>query len=209
MTTIDLGRWYGQARVRIADLVSDEVGAVAVPATPRWDVHDVVAHLAGVPEDARTGNMAGVTTDPWTAAQVERGRGRTVTELLAAWAADSPMMEAFLSSPAGSSASSAIIDVHTHECDLRSALGLPLMLPDDVLAWADEVLRAGFAGAVDRAGLPAVAVVASPIEVFRSRLGRRTRDEVLALDWSADPEPYLEHWFVFGVADVSLGEVVG
>jgi len=205
---VDLGVMYRSARLRIAELVSDEVGDVPVSATPLWNVHDVIAHVTGVVDDAVSGNMAGVTSDPWTAAQVERGRGRSIAEMLAGWLDSAPMVESVLSSPEGASRAAAVFDLHTHECDLLTALGRPIAVPADVLAWIDRQFRSGFADAVAAAGLAPVMVEASPIEVFRSRLGRRTRDEVCAYDWSADPDPYLCHWFVFGVAEQSLCERV-
>jgi hypothetical protein len=205
---VDLGAMYRSARLRITDLVSDSVGHVRVAATPLWDVHDVIAHVTGVADDAVSGNMAGVTTDPWTAAQVERGRGRSIAEMLARWHDHGPMVEMVLSSPDGARSAAAVIDLHTHECDLLTALGRPITVPTDVLAWLDDRLRAGFTDAVTAAGLESVSVDAPPIEVFRSRLGRRTLDEVRAYGWSADPEPYLAHWFVFGVAEHPLGERV-
>ena len=204
--SLDLGAMYRSARLRIGALVDDDVATVAVPATPLWDVHEVVAHLAGVAEDAVTGNLDGVTTDPWTAAQVERGRGRTIAELVARWNEHGPFVEAFLSSPDGASASRAVIDVHTHECDLLGALGRLVELPEDAVAWIGGALRDDFASAIAAAGLPPVTVDADDLEVLRSRLGRRTGDEVRAYGWSADPGPYLDHWFVFGVAERSLGE---
>lgn len=197
---------YRAARVRIGALVSDEIGAVPVPATPLWTVHDVVAHLAGVTEDVRTGNMEGVTTDPWTAAQVERGRSKTVAQLLAMWDEYAFLIEGFLSSPDGASAFRAVLDIHTHEADLLNALDRPIDLPDEFLTWMTPLLRDGFAEQVAAAGLPAVGVDASDLQWFRGRLGRRTADEVCGYGWSADPAPYLDHWFVFGRAERSLGE---
>jgi len=47
----------------------------------------------------------------------------------------------------------------------------------------------GFDEAVADAGLPPVTVHASPFEVFRGRLGRRTPAEVEGDSWSADPAP--------------------
>lgn len=204
----DLGSMYRDARRRIADLVDDEMAGLPVAATPAWDVHDVIAHLAGIAEDAVTGNMEGVTTDPWTAAQVERAKGRPIADLLAQWDQHAPAVESVLSSPQGASFGAAVIDIHTHECDLLTALGRPISVPADTLAWLGTVLRSGFASAVATAGLPPVEVTADDVEVFRGRLGRRTREEVLAYGWSVDPEPYLDHWFVFGVADQPLGERV-
>lgn len=206
---VHLGEMYRSARLRITDLVSDVIGDVRVAATPMWDVHDVIAHLSGVADDAVSGNMDGVTTDPWTAAQVERGRGRSIAEMLARWQDHGPMVEGFLSGPNGGRSSAAVIDIHTHECDLLTALDRPISVPVDVLGWLGESLREGFATQIASAGRPPVTVAVSDIELFRSRLGRRTLDEVRAYDWSADPEPYLDHWFVFGVADQGLGERVG
>ena len=126
--------------------------------------------------------------------------------MTAGWVEKAPLFEGFLSSPEGMSSARAVIDLHTHECDLRTALGLPLMMPSDALAWIAEYMRSGFDEVVADAGLPPVTVGAAPIEVVRSRLGRRTVDEVSAYVWSAAPEPYLDLWFVFGRAEQSLGE---
>ncbi|MEI6402554.1 MAG: maleylpyruvate isomerase N-terminal domain-containing protein [Actinomycetota bacterium] len=202
----DLGEMYRAARMRISAFVSDEIGAVPVPAAPLWDVHDVVAHLAGVTEDVHTGNMEGVTTDPWTAAQVERGRTKTVADLVAMWDEYAPRVEWFLSTPDGASAYRAVLDVHTHEADLLNALGRPIDLPAGFLTWMTPLLRDSFDEAVAQAGLPAPTVNASNLQWFRGRLGRRTADEVRAYGWSADPDAYLDHWFIFGRAERSLGE---
>lgn len=202
-----LGEWYRASRERITAMVDDEVGSLPVPATPEWDVHDVIAHLAGITEDARTGNMAGVTTDAWTAAQVSRGRSRTVAELLDQWAADAPAVEWFLSTPEGEATSwRAVLDIHTHEADLLNALGRPVDLPADVLAWVSGLLRDSFEQAVADAGLDPVDVLADDLDVFRGRLGRRTAGEVRAYLAADDTDPYLDHWFVFGRAERSLGE---
>lgn len=204
--SIDLGAAYGAGRRRIAALVSDAVGTTPVPATPGWDVHDVVAHVSGVAADGTSGNMAGAPGEAWTAAQVDRNRGRSIADMLAEWETTGALMEAYLSSPSGAMAAAAVLDLHTHEADLRHALGHPLAVPADVLAWAGEMMRSGFADQVAAAGLPAVTVQTSDVEWFRGRLGRRTVDEVCAYEWSRPPEPYLDQWFVFGRAVTSLGE---
>jgi uncharacterized protein (TIGR03083 family) len=204
--SIDLGKAYGAARQRICALVSDDVAGVAVPATPEWNVHDVVAHVVGVAEDAATGNMAGAPGDEWTAAQVERGTSKTLTEMLAQWDLHGPIVESFLSSPAGESAAAALFDIHTHEADLRNALGLPAEMPAEMITWLGAAMRDGLAAAVAEAGLRPVDVGASDFELFRARLGRRTVDEVCAYPWSADPAPYLDPFFIFGRAARSLGE---
>jgi uncharacterized protein (TIGR03083 family) len=202
---IDLGESYRAARLRVADLVNDDIADQPVPATPGWNVHDVVSHLYGVLTDVSTGNLDGVTTDPWTAAQVERCRDKTVSQVIGEWAGVAPGFETFLSSPAGSAASAAVMDVHCHETDLRAALGLAPALPDDVLAWAGHSMRSAFHAQVAAAGLPEVSLDASDFELFRGRLGRRTSAEVAAFGWSADPAPYLDTFFIFGPTDHPIG----
>lgn len=206
--TIDLGALYRGARERITTLVagSDVDPEVAVPATPEWNLHDVIAHLSGIAADASSGNMEGAPGETWTAAQVLRGVGRTVAEMLADWQQNAPMIESFLSSPAGESVGNAVMDIHTHEADLRHALGLPVAVPAEFLEWAGTSLRRGFAEQVATGGLPPVAVTASDFEWLRGRLGRRTEAEVSAYGWSADPAPYLDSFFVFGRASTSLRE---
>ena len=174
--TLDLGAAYREARLRIAALVSDEIGDLPVAATPAWSVHDVVAHVTGVADDATSGNMAGAPGEAWTDAQVARGAGRSVSEMVAGWHEKGPFVEMFLSSPEGASRAAAVFDVHTHECDLLTALGRPIAVPADVLAWIAQSFREGFANQVREAGLPDVSVDVSDLELFRARLGRRTAD---------------------------------
>ncbi len=208
MTNTDFGALYSAARQRITSLVTtDGVDLeTIVPATPAWRVRDVVAHVAGVAADATSGNMAGAPGEAWTEAQVARGRDRTPAEVIADWEKSGPMLEGLLSSPAGAAASAAVIDVHTHEADIRHALGLSLAIPADFLAWAADSLRKAFHTAVAEAGLSPVTLTISDTEWFRSRLGRRTADEVRAYDWSLDPTPYLDKFFHFGPTVTSLGE---
>lgn len=206
--SVDPGVLYRTCRERITALVRapgvDE--SMVVPATPEWTVHDVIAHLSGIAEDATSGNMAGAPGDVWTAAQVARGKDRSLDDLLDQWTTLAPFMEAVFSSPEGAPRLNGVFDVHTHEADLRNAFGLPVDVPADFVAWVAAMFRAGFADAVAAAGLPPVTVEASDLEWFRGRLGRRTEDEVRAYGWSADPEPYLDTWFIFGRARQSLGE---
>ncbi|MEQ1699044.1 MAG: maleylpyruvate isomerase N-terminal domain-containing protein [Ilumatobacteraceae bacterium] len=207
--SVDLGALYRAARERISALVTAPGvdPAATVPATPEWSVHDVVAHVSGVAVDGTSGNMAGAPGDEWTAAQVARNVGRPIEEMVAEWSEVGPLMEGFLSSPSGAMASAAVMDIHTHEADLRHALGLPIAVPAEFLAWAGPSMRNGFAEAVAGAGLPPVSVDASAFEWFRGRLGRRTAAEVAAYDWSASAADYLDTFFIFGRAAQSLGEI--
>ena len=113
---------YRTARLRITELVlslDDDELARAVPACPGWTVHDVVSHITGVADDALNGRMDGVATDPWTAAQVERGRGLSTADLLERWTEQAAVFESFPLPP------QAVIDLTTHEQDIRGAVDQP------------------------------------------------------------------------------------
>lgn len=53
---------------------------------------------------------------------------------------------------------------------------------------------------------PAFTLTTSAFEILRFRLGRRSREQVRGLRWSADPGPVLDHPFVFGPRSDSLIE---
>ena len=179
-------------------------------------MHDVLAHLRGITEDVRTGNLEGATTDPWTHAQVERHRDTTTVELITGWTADAPLLESVLSSGVLGGVERSVFDAHAHECDLRGALGLAGSLPDQFSVWALPLIAEGFVTRVAAAGLGGVAVEThegeligaaeaatvlrvSRFELFRAALGRRSAAQVLSYDWGGtDPTKLLRYFFVFG-----------
>lgn len=125
---MDIGSTYRDTRERVTALLRDAgdgVGDSPVPACPDWTVHDVAAHLAGTCTDILDGNLDGVATDEWTAAQVEARRDRTLTELLGEWNEAAPQVEAFADAFPGRAAHQWIADQTTHEHDVRGALGAP------------------------------------------------------------------------------------
>jgi uncharacterized protein (TIGR03083 family) len=201
----DLGAFYRVSRLSVAELVDASTADKSVAATPEWTMHDVVAHLSGVMNDILTGNMEGAATKPWTAAQVDRGRDKPVAQIVDEWAEQAAGFEQFLSSPDGANASAAVMDVSCHETDLRTALGLAPSLSDEQVAWVGTSMREGFDAQVAEAGLPAVTIEVDDFEMFRGRLGRRTRDQVMAFGWSADPAPYLDTFFLFGPTEHPVG----
>lgn len=211
----DLGELYAAARQRITQLVADVDPATPVPATPEWTVHDVVAHLSGVVEDALAGNMEGAPGPAWTAAQVTRRRPMSLAELLEDWTTRAPAFEGFLSSPAGASVSAAVFDVSTHECDLRGALGLPADPHESVAAFMASAMVGAIVGRSADAGLAPLRVVTiegdaagpddAPVrleisrhELLRAAFGRRSPEQLGAYAWVGDPTPYLAHVAVFG-----------
>jgi uncharacterized protein (TIGR03083 family) len=117
---------YAELRERVTELLADRTAAELeqiAPATPTWRVRDVVSHMAGVCDDITNGNMAGVATDAWTQAQVDKRAGWQPTQILDDWAkhaaAVEPQMNAF-----GQPIGQMVFDAWTHEQDVRGALGV-------------------------------------------------------------------------------------
>jgi hypothetical protein len=180
-------------------------------------VRDVLSHVAGVSIDIVEGNVAGAATDPWTAAQVARWKHTPIDDLLERWnAAIDPAadgVEAF-GQPLP------IFDCHSHEHDVRTAVGRPGNRDSEAMQIiVDDLLRAEFGRplTIDCTDRPAVANAGegeplrlsgvSGFDVARSRLGRRSRDQVVAWDWSEPVgDEVLTAWFRFGPNPVDIVE---
>jgi uncharacterized protein (TIGR03083 family) len=207
---LDVGARYRRSRLRLTALVRDvrdDEWARPVPACPGWRVHDVVAHLVGVIEDAAAGRIQGPPTPEQTAAEVSRHSNDAPAHLIELWTAMAPSFETAI---AAGERWPAFLDVLSHEHDINGALGGTGPRDDDDVGQAARLLAAALPAAL-RLDL-ATGDPPSPTrttdfqlrttayELFRLRLGRRTRDQVLALDWSADPTPILDDLFIFGPA---------
>src|SRR5579859_1439962 len=121
----ELGRLYRDTRQRLTGLIAGLDPAAyetAVPACPGWAVRDVLAHLTAIPEDAIAGRLAGIPDEEFTADQIARFADVPVAEMLDRWSAAGPQFEevvqAFQIWPA-------VIDVASHEQDIRGAIGQP------------------------------------------------------------------------------------
>jgi len=209
----DLGSHYRRSRQRLDALVR-EAGpsgwATPVEACPGGAVGDVVAHLVANIEHGLAGRLDGTgPPDPdQTDEQVMRHRGDEPHELLDRWDELGPPFEAVLSEVV---IWPAVLDVVTHEHDVRAALDRPGARDDDLVEAGARLLVEGLdVGATITADLgdqkarssegagPALGLRTSAFEVLRFRLGRRSRDQVAALDWTGDPAPVLDQLFVFG-----------
>lgn len=203
--TGQVGAAYASCRARIGELVraagDERATATVVPACPEWSVHDVVAHLAGVVADALAGNLDGVATDPWTAAQVEARRGRTVDEVVDEWDAAAPAFEAFLDA-VGDPGRQAVLDAVTHEQDIRGALGerggrdadavhigLSFVAPRFVDAAAERGVAVRVVsddGATFGPADAPLTLSASAFELVRALTGRRSAEQLRAMAWGGD-----------------------
>lgn len=214
-----VGDYYRSSRARLTDLLAGldpDDWSAPVPACPGWDVRDVVAHLVGVIEDSNEGRLDGPPPPAQTAEEVARHRDEDTSALLGRWEELAPPFEELISAV---SIWPAFFDVLSHEHDVHGALGSTgLQGHADVALAAKLLVRGADLGrpfVVDtgtdqltsavREGDPLV-LRTSAFEAFRLRLGRRSRSQVLALDWSEDPGDLVDRLFVFGPAEVDLTE---
>jgi uncharacterized protein (TIGR03083 family) len=215
----DLAAMYRATRERLTALVAglDEAQlGTRVPACPGWSVADVIGHLAAIPEDALAGRLTGPPSEAETALQVERFRGRPITQTLAGWTKMAPRFEEIV---AAFDVVPAVIDVASHEQDIRGAVGQPGARDTEVIhemaRWlvtrlqTPVPLRITVGDArfqVGPEGEPALELTTTWYEAFRWRMGRRSRSQLAALDWSGDPSPVLDHLVVFGPAPTDVIE---
>ena len=178
----------------LARELSADDWAAPVPCCPGWTVRDVLSHVAGIPDDVFAGRIDGVATDAWTAAQVERNRSLGVDELLSRWDEQAAAFAALMQSIGQDRPP---IDCLAHEHDVRQALGRPGHRDSGIIVQAAaDVLGELRDQGVELRG-------ATPFEVFRSKLGRRSRSQVDDYDWVGEPTAVaaaLDSWFAFGPA---------
>jgi hypothetical protein len=202
----DYSAAYGALRERVTDLARahpTQLDTVA-PATPEWRARDVLAHMAGICDDIVNGNLEGVATDPWTAAQVDKRRNWAVDRILEEWseqgAAVEQMMDAFPEIMVGQM----LFDATTHEHDIRGALGEPGARTSDAVSisyeWGTdrlgEVLEGNgtftFVTEVGAktvgSGDPTRGLQASRFEVIRSFTGRRSTAQMRAYEWDGEAQ---------------------
>jgi hypothetical protein len=202
-----------------ARTLDEAAWATPVPCTPAWTARDVLSHVSGIPDDALAGRMEGAPGEAWTAAQIERHRDADVEDLLARWSQQAP---AFAEAIDRMGESRPPIDCHSHEHDIRHALARPgartnAIIDTPAFASVDAPIRVviEFAdGSTVTTGDPASASTvtlrgATRFELFRSRLGRRSRQQVRDADWvgaDADIDTVLDRWFTFGPSPLAIDE---
>jgi uncharacterized protein (TIGR03083 family) len=205
---LDAAALYEETRLVLLDLVrslDDDRRTTQVPASPAWNVLDVLAHVIGINADLRLGRFDTTSaSDEWTGAQVASRRGRSVEELATEWDAEAPVFEDGLRAFGYEMGSHFLGDLLQHLGDVRHAVGM-MRVPDDetLLVALDfyldsfhETLVAAGVGSVrvrpsgDEWTLGAGEIVASwaadRYEVFRSLGGRRDERQIRAHDWSGD-----------------------
>jgi hypothetical protein len=216
---------YRDTCARLLELgrtLGEEQGRMTVPATPEWTVKDAYSHLAGAAADLLAGNLEGVTTDPWTEAQVLARRDMNLTEVLDEMESLGEAMESVIESFGDAMDIRLFIDQWTHEQDIRATVGVAGGVDSPIVAkaspgmaegWTRRVAKAGLAPlvveldgeihAVDGEEATAVRLAVDGYEAMRVGLGRRSRAQLSRLQWSGtgDPSPYFELLVFFSIAD--------
>lgn len=211
--TTEAAAAYRAGRERLSALLresGDKAVETEVPACPGWSPKDVAGHLTGVCADILAGNVEGRGTDPWTAAQVEKRRDRTLEEVLDEWSEVGPQVEQMLPSFPQWAANQLVFDLLTHQHDVADALGKPPPDHGELEGPALDFAANAVMRRVGQLGLPPVTIVCGdrkwssegegegatltldPVDFLRATTGRRTADEVRALDWGGtDPTRWL------------------
>jgi uncharacterized protein (TIGR03083 family) len=175
-----LGAAYSDMKQRMLRSIGDVHGAawgVPVPATPEWNVRDVVAHVTGIAVDAAAGVLPADLDlmeqfrdesvvrdrDAFADGQVQRRHGQTPAVVVAEWDGAEPMVVDRLEREAGDPAALPfgfdvvlVTDLCVHADDVAGALGIAPHRD----ATASRIALAGYCFSTDyrlRAlGLPAL-----------------------------------------------------
>jgi hypothetical protein len=225
LEAFDLGENYRIARERLSSLVAELMAesrdpkGIPVRACPGWSVHDVLAHLTAVVEDAMSGKLTGPPSEEFTAEQVARRRDMETAEMVSEWAEIAPPFEGLMTQvriwPG-------FLDILAHEHDVRGSVDAPAGRDGEHMTAACEsllsiweppvplVVRTGtvehLLGGAAQGADDELLLTTTPFEVFRFRLGRRSPAQLRAMAWTGDPTPVLDHLVIFGPEPYDLVE---
>lgn len=217
---------YQGVRARLLDLASTLDGtaqSTPVPALPGWSVRDTYAHLAGICTDVLTQRLTTLASPEWTAGQVADRARLPFADVCREWADAGPTMDTFLAAPGADRALLMVQDIWQHEQDIHGALGTPADRDVETCTWmATFTLR--YLTRKWPGDMPAVRVVAGPIdhtlgegevaatlrtdpyELARLTIGRRSRAQILGLDWEGDPSAMLGSLHTFTMPEEPVME---
>jgi uncharacterized protein (TIGR03083 family) len=204
----DLFTPYRTTRARISTLLlaaTPDALARTVPACPDWTVHDLAAHLVGVPATLAAGNFPTGDVGEWLQGIVDERRDTSVDDLMEEWTTLDGAIEPMLHGMG----SLMFTDIAVHEHDVRGALGVP----DHDALEVDAVMACSlpsFAQPLQDAELGAIVVehdrrswrthdadagwtlLVDPWEAIRAVNSRRTLDELRALPSDGGGDAYFE-----------------
>lgn len=209
---MDNAEAYERSYKRTRELLTEDVAEVPVPTTPGWTVKDLIAHQSGFFTAFAAEGPAGFS-EGWEDRQVEQRRDKSFAECLAEWGALVEEPGDLFESPLGRIA---VADVLAHEQDIRNALGKPGARDDENIVPSIEVALSFLEPKAQKKNLPTLRIVTDDIdkqigegdpvatlrtstfELFRTLHGRRTVNQLRAMEWDGEPGPWLEELFIFG-----------
>jgi uncharacterized protein (TIGR03083 family) len=222
----DVGQAYCEIRERVTELctgLSPQDWERVTPHCPDWTIRETLAHLAGVVDDGINGNLEGVATEPWTAAQIAKRADKSGDEILEEWNTWAPFVEDRATN-VGLGFAQMVFDAVTHEQDLRFALGKPGARDSTALRIGIFFFQRRLPGNAEQAGVicpqiivdgtplfadpaPGALTLAAPMfDVIRAIGSRRTLDEIASLNWSGDPRAVMSALLPFAPPATALGE---
>lgn len=204
---------YDATKERITDLVTGKDGGTPVNACPGWSVKDVVAHLGGGLRDFVDRRFDGVESGEWGERQVRDRKDNSIDDAFAEWNSNRQLAEPLFDTPMGSVL---ITEVVMHEHDLRAALDRPGERDNVAVRSAltkplqelDKRMRENAVPAlrvelehgerVIGSGDPQGTLHASSFELLRAIGGRRSADQIKAMNWEGDPNTWISSLALFG-----------
>ena len=158
----------------------EERAAQIVPTCPDWTAKELACHMYGTCDDLLNGRLEGIGSEAWSQAQVDRHSGKPLDELLDEWAASGDAFDAMVPHIPRPGNYQLVMDMATHEHDIRLAVGSPGAQDDPSLAIGSAyMLRniakmdADLAEQIQGSGL-------TDFECLRSLTGRRSVDQLEA-----------------------------
>jgi len=202
----EVARAYQGCRERITEIcrrLEEAEARAAVPACPGWTVHDVIAHLSGNLADAVAGRLEDAGTERRTAEQVVARRRLSLTEVLQEWNEHALVVEPLMDG-AGDIAHQGVADAVSHEHDIRGALGVPGARDCDAVRIGLAFAAARLVESAAERGISLlvrtgdgwelgpheaeVLLTGEPFELLRAITGRRSVEQLRALEWKGDCE---------------------
>lgn len=182
-----------EAVTGLARDLSNEQLSTRVPATPDWDVHDLLAHLAGGAADLVHDRMDGAPGPEWTQSHVTSRSARTAAELAQELHDNADGVAAKI---AETDRPVMVWDLVVHHADLHEALELGAM-PEEL--WA-PVLEAAAAMRLGGNGSQ-VRSATSGYELFRALFSRRSRGQLAGWDVPGYDGDRLAELGIFGARE--------
>ncbi|NND85300.1 MAG: maleylpyruvate isomerase family mycothiol-dependent enzyme [Acidimicrobiia bacterium] len=210
MSKSDVYQGCRERLITLAGRLSAPQLRAPVPACPGWSVKDTFAHLVGGSTDYVRDHMEGAGSEAWTARQVEDRRNMQIGDLVEEWQVHESLFDKKFER-AGNDVSAIASDIWCHEYDISGALGWRGSREPERVEWGARAVRA-IPRLLNGTGLDVPQIIAdgevvvegdgpilrsSPYELARMVYGRRSWDQIRAMDWDRDPEPYLEHLSFF------------